>query len=180
MKNSTFRLTALAALFLMMFCTLGAQNKYSIDKLAGKWSFSQSEEKDGSTVDILSRITLGKDNTCSQEAILTMKVSVKDEETGETNTLKMDINIKASGTWTYDGNEKIVMQYNPKTMNATLTSSDLPTLVTSMLKKALVSEFKKELKKPENYRILSLTDTELKIIDMDSKDAEAETYKRTS
>ena len=91
-----------------------------------------------------------------------------DDGKGKQITIKLST--YCAGTWSYENNV-LIRTYDPKSVRAEiLEPTGLPKMLTSMITKKTVSEFKKQAKEPQHSKVLELTADKLTIQSGDSEE----------
>ncbi len=139
--------------------------------LTGTWKF---ENKDSDT--IMSEVDTYKSNG-QMDGVAYTKFIVGTTKDGEEVSMSMTIKYKAS--WQCKNN--ILTQiYDADSI--TIPSSECSEKFPKWLFKIIVSkaekEFKKEAKSPQTYKIQSLSDSEMVLVELNTKDPETEKYVR--
>lgn len=140
--------------------------------LVGKWLTNESENDDDIEMNMDITTVFGADGTITQSGFCSLLLKF-DAET----QFPYDLTFSGSGTYELDG-DILKLNHDPKKFEMKEAKSNMPGILKMLLLNPLKSEIKKSMKKPETYRIVSYNGKELRLLDLDSKDAEEDLYKR--
>ena len=165
------RRLAILLLAVLLVLPAAAQN------LTGTWSISETMDEKQDDMDssmiMTADMKLAEDGSCFQsgEAYMTMGKDDMD--------LHFRIVFSVSGSWTREGNI-LTIRNNPKSAKIDVVDNNLPGVLKVLLVNTVKKELKKELtsKKPDVYAIISLTESELVLLEQGVKNPQPETYKR--
>lgn len=133
--------------------------------ITGKWFQTNSAVEEGTEVNYVDTMTLAPNKSFSDVVMVGMKM---DDGNGKQITIKLAT--YCAGTWSYE-NDVLIRTYDPKSVRAEiLEPTGLPKMLTSMITKKTVSEFKKQTKEPQHSKILELTADKLTIQSDESKE----------
>lgn len=140
--------------------------------ITGKWFQTNSAVEEGTEVNYVDTMTLAPNKSFSDVVMVGMKM---DDGNGKQITIKLAT--YCAGTWSYE-NDVLIRTYDPKSVRAEiLEPTGLPKMLTSMITKKTVSEFKKQTKEPQHSKILELTADKL-TIQSDESEENVEHYIR--
>ena len=165
------RRLAILLLAALLVLPAAAQN------LTGVWNMTESMDEKQDDMDssmiMTDDMTLAGDGTCLQMGNASMTLGKDDVD------LHFKIEFSVSGTWTREG-ETLTIRNNPKSAKIEVTENNLPGVLKVLIVNTLKKELKKEFtsKKPDVYAIISLTESELVLLEQDVKNPQPETYKR--
>jgi len=153
-------------ILLVLITSLLSLSAFS-QSLTGKWESTEkeTESEDDFTMQVEARtdISFTGANTFTEEARAVIIF------TSEEKTMSMTITLSVPGKWEKSGN-KLTMVPNPKKISIETQADNVPGVIKTMIGGPVKSELKKELKKPQHYEIVSLTETTLTLKDLDEKD----------
>lgn len=140
--------------------------------ITGKWFQTNSAVEEGTEVNYVDTMTLAPNKSFSDVVMVGMKM---DDGNGKQITIKLAT--YCAGTWSYE-NDVLIRTYDPKSVRAEiLEPTGLPKMLTSMITKKTVSEFKKQTKEPQRSKVLELTADKL-TIQSDESEENVEHYIR--
>lgn len=144
---------------LVMSASIYAQN------ITGKWFQTNSTVEEGTEVNYVDTLTLARNKSFSDVVMVGMKM-----DDGNGRQIAIKLAIYCAGTWSCE-KDVLTRTYDPKSVRAEILEPvGLPKMLTSMITKKTVSEFKKQTKEPQHSRILELTDDKLTIQSGDSEE----------
>lgn len=149
----------------------------SAQSLPGTWVASEIVEENDDIMkmkaDVTDELVLSADGTFSESG--NMKSTIEMENV----SFSFTIVYSSGGTWKREGNN-LSIQYNPKLAKASVTEADMPGILKAMIANTAAKELKKEMssKKPDVYQIVSLSETQMELADLDSKEQDIQVFKR--
>ena len=133
--------------------------------ITGKWFQTNSTVEEGTEVNYVDTLTLARNKSFSDVVMVEMKM---DDGKGKQITIKLAT--YCAGTWSCE-NDVLIRTYEPKSVRAEILEPvGLPKMLTSMITKKTVSEFKKQTKEPQHSKILELTADKLTVQSGDSEE----------
>lgn len=146
-------------------------------EITGKWSQRHQGSENGSEMMASETLSILKNGTF--EDAVTFEMKYTDEKSAK-DPLKLRLRISCGGTWSFT-DETLSQTYDAKSVKTEVLEQPdgFPKFFLNVLSKSVVSEFKKNSKKPIRYNVVSLTSDKLQIQEIGSKDSETETYTRT-
>ena len=149
---------------MILACLVMSASIYAQD-IMGKWFQTNSTVEEGTEVNYVDTLTLAPNKSFSDVVMFGIKM---DDGNGKQITIKLAT--YCAGTWSYE-NDVLIRTYDPKSVRAEiLEPAGLPKMLTSMITKKTVSEFKKQTKEPQHSKILELTADKLTIQSGDSEE----------
>lgn len=161
----------LSALVSMLACiSINAQD------IVGRWTTSlYNTSKEGLDVVATSTELYTDDGKFKENLVIDAKQT---DEKGNSNKLFM-ISISYVGTWSVSNNI-LTKAIDGKSFDSEVKdyTGEMPKMVINMLKNSCTAEIKKSVKKPSHKKIELLTESELKVKDIDDEESPVVTYKR--
>lgn len=167
--------------------------------IVGNWVQEEKRSENGMAINVVETFTISE-NRQFEEAVV-MEIVMTDAKTSKTGTegtskaadsgaakstggskdaqMKVSIKISCGGTWTFvDG--MLTQALDPKSIRTEILEQPdgFPTFLLNMLGKTVASEFKKQAKKPQQSKVLTLTEDRLELQDADQKETEIQKYVR--
>ena len=167
--------------------------------IVGNWVQEEKRSENGMAINIVETFTVSE-NGQFEEAVV-MEIAMTDAKTSSTGTegaakaaesraaktsggkdaaqMKVSMKISCGGTWTFaDG--MLTQTLDPKSIRTEILEQPdgFPTFFLNMLGKTVASEFRKQAKKPQRSKVLTLTEDRLELQDVDQKETETEKYVR--
>ena len=142
----------------IIICLVASLN-LSAQSFLGKWEQPAHQEKFGIKVDVIETLDFLEGGDFDDEVIMMMEVA---DNKDKMNHLKWKITSR--GRWTLDG-EVITETFDPQTIRIQLLDKpgSFPGFLVSILDKIVLSEFKRQTRKPVCYQIMSVTESSLKL-----------------
>lgn len=149
---------------MILACLVMSASIYAQD-ITGKWFQTNSTVEEGTEVNYVDTLTLARNNSFSDVVMVEMKM---DDGNGKQIAIKLAI--CCAGTWSCEKGV-LTRTYDPKSVRAEiLEPAGLPKVLSSMITKKAVSEFRKQTKEPQHSKILELTADELSIQSGDAEE----------
>ena len=165
--------------------------------IVGNWIQEEKRSENGMAINIVETFTISE-NRQFEEAVV-MEIVMTDAKTSKTGTegktaesgsakstggsknaqMKVSMKISCGGTWTL-ADKTLTQTLDPKSIRTEILEQPdgFPTFLLNMLGKTVASEFKKQAKKPQQSKVLTLTEDRLELQDADPKETEIQKYVR--
>lgn len=148
--------------------------------IVGNWMQEEKRSENGMAINIVETFTVSE-NRQFEEAVV-MEIAMTDAKTSggkDAEQMKVSMKISCGGTWTFaDG--MLTQTLDPKSIRTEILEQPdgFPTFFLNMLGKTVASEFRRQAKKPQRSKVLTLTEDRLELQDVDQKETETEKYVR--
>lgn len=187
-------------LVLLVACLLMAVGACA-QEIVGQWVQEERQAENGMEIVITETFTVSKGGAFEQGVIMEMRMSdasggrkEADKTTGKTDVKTggkaaattdqaagkaVRLRISCRGNWTL-AEEVLTQTFDAKSIRTEVLEQpeEFPKFFLNMLGKTVSSEFKKQSKKPDRSKIITLTSDKLVLRSLDEKDPETSTYTR--
>lgn len=140
-------------------------------RIVGNWIQEEKRSENGMAMNIVETFTISE-NKQFEEAVV-MEIVMTDSQ------MKVSMKISCGGTWTL-ADRTLTQTLDPKSIRTEILEQPdgFPTFLLNMMGKTVASEFKKQAKKPQQSKVLTLTEDILELQDVDPKETEIQKYVR--
>lgn len=134
-------------------------------RLEGVWAMCVEETENTGEVSLVmagtDSLVIRPDGTCLLQSAATVLITLVDREV---EPMTVWINASAPGRWVCS-DERLTIRPDKKKASVTVSDNGVPGIVRMLLVAPLKKELSREIKRDGTLRILSLTETELVIVD---------------